>query len=128
MKRLIKREDSIFAALLVEREKYVDVSMSDYRFFHSYGEAFNYLSEKRQEYENGKDHRVGIYGEINCLKIGCRNTRKVSGNCFWFDQELRLVEVFTDWSKMKKEDAIYRFKDIGGDYPLPFQNGDKLKI
>lgn len=126
------KTDSIYAAMLVEREKYVDVLMSDYRFFHSYWEAFRYLSEKKQEYENGKGHRAGLFGEINCLNMDCGSSGAISGDCFWFDRDLRLVEVFVDRSRLRRKDGshinLLNVLEYLAYIPLPFKEGDIIKV
>lgn len=128
-----QKKGSIYAAKLLEKAEYVDYSMEHYRFFHSYDKAFAYLLEKNQEFECGEFPVAGIYGQIECLNMDNGSCNDARNDCYLFDQDLRLVDVWADVNMWKREeDGSYTSLLNEPEYPvyvpLPFKKGDIIKV
>lgn len=116
------RNDGIYAAKLVE--KGVGDALCDYSFFHSYEEALAFLSEKNKEYQEKNHDKTETYGQIKRLNTDCEEYASSYGDCYLFDNSLRLVEVWAGECNItlldESEYPVY--------VPLPFRKGDIIKV
>lgn len=122
----------IYAAMFVERKEYRASSMNGYCFFHSYEEAFRCLAEKKQETANREDRGAGFYGEIHCLNMDCGDRKEAGGDCYRFDKDLRLVDIWEDVDRTRRKDGSYISLLNESEYPvyvpLPFRKGDIIRV
>lgn len=118
----------IFASGLNEKGFSID-SLSDYRFFSDYENAYQWLKKEKKEYLDDEDLKdVITYGEILRIKVNPSNDSNCDYERYDFNDNLELVRVLGSeniaWENYEERLLIHYYVYV----PLPFKTGDKVKV